>query len=212
MYLGVYVLPLLLSDADFLIKTAREAIESYLNNRELPERPNSLPSSLVRPAAAFVTINKLQSGENKELRGCIGVCETESPLVDIVIEMAIASSTRDPRFPPLLANELGEIVLEISILTPLSLINVKSPKDYPNIIRVGRDGLVVHWRGLSGTLLPQVSIEYDWSPEEFLSNVCVKAGAPSSSWLFGDAKIYRFQAEIFGESSPRGPVVLRNPH
>ena len=210
-YLGGYVLPLLLSDAGFLIRTAREAIESYLKNGKLIERPSPLSSTLVEPAAAFVTINKFQSGGNKELRGCIGVCETESPLVDVVIEMAVAASARDPRFPPLLAKELGEIVLEISILSTLSLVNVKSPKDYLNTIRVGKDGLVFHWRGLSGILLPQVSVEYDWGPEEFLSNVCVKAGAPSNSWLLGDAKIYRFQAEIFGETSPRGPVVMRNP-
>jgi uncharacterized protein (TIGR00296 family) len=64
---------------------------------------------------------------------------------------------------------------------------------------------MVQWRGRQGLLLPQVAVEQGWNAEDFLVNTCFKAGLPPDAWLTG-AKVYTFQADVFSEVSPRGPV------
>ena len=103
-------------------------------------------------------------------------------------------------------NEFDKVLIEISVLTPLELINVKSPLEYPQKVKVGEDGLVFEWEWGSGLLLPQVAIEYGWDAGEFLENVCMKAGAPPDSWLRKDIKIYKFNAIIWEETKDKKVV------
>jgi hypothetical protein len=91
-------------------------------------------------------------------------------------------------------------------MTPLKLLEVKNPKEYPKLIKVGRDGLVIEKGFQSGLLLPQVPVEYGWDEETFLSECCMKACLPPDSWLSRDVKIYSFTAEVFTEDTPGGNV------
>ncbi|MFQ6134903.1 MAG: TIGR00296 family protein, partial [Nitrososphaerales archaeon] len=156
----------------------------------------------------FVTLNTA-SPTGRELRGCIGHPLPERPLVDALIDAAICSAARDPRFPRISPEELEDLVVEVSILTPPERISVSSPKEYCNHIQVGEDGLIVRWRFGSGLLLPQVPVEYGWGPEDFLCHTCMKAGATPDHWLTPDAEIYKFKAIVFDETTPRGRVVRR---
>jgi len=194
-----------LEEGAYLVKLARMAIEAYLQGR-LPREPEGAPESLRQKRGVFVT---LKTYPGHELRGCIGFPYPMYELIDATIRAAIASATEDPRFPPLTIEELEETVVEVSVLTPPEEVSYSDPRQLPELIKIGVDGLMIEAGGLSGLLLPQVPVEYKWTPEEYLMHLCIKAGLPSTYWLTGRAKIYRFTAQIFEEESPRGRVVER---
>ena len=155
----------------------------------------------------FVTLNYIDNHKQEQLRGCIGFPIAQKSLYRSIIDASIAAATQDPRFPPVDKKELAEIVFEVSILTPPEQIKVQNPMEYLNAIKIGRDGLILTWRYGSGLLLPQVPVEFKWDIEEYLANLCYKAGAPPDIWLMSDSKLYSFQAYIYRESDPNGNVV-----
>jgi len=83
---------------------------------------------------------------------------------------------------------------------------VESPREYPAKIKVGRDGLIVEKGLYKGLLLPQVPVEWGWDEEEFLCQCCIKAGLMPDCWLEPQTKIYKFQAIIYEETQPNGPI------
>lgn len=174
-------------ERSYLLRAAREAIRTELEDAksEVPPRP---PRSLLERQGAFVTLHK-----GRLLRGCIGFIEGVKPLLDTVREVAVKAAFEDPRFPPLMTAELGEVHIEISVLSPLELVADVST------IEVGTHGLVLEIAGRRGLLLPQVAVEYGWDREEFLRNTAQKAGFPQDAWRRPDARIYRFSADVFGE-------------
>ncbi|MFQ6081597.1 MAG: TIGR00296 family protein [Candidatus Bathyarchaeia archaeon] len=189
----------------FLVKLARKAVEEYLKTGSTMKAPEDTPPKLMERCGVFVTLNSLRHGR-RELRGCIGFPYPTTPLVQAVIESAINSATQDPRFYPVSLDELDHIVFEVSVLTPPQLIEVEKPMDYPSKIKVGQDGLIVERGHYKGLLLPQVPIEWNWEEEEFLCQCCIKAGFSPDSWLLKGTKIYKFQAIIFEEKSPKGEI------
>lgn len=181
-------------EGDFLVKLARRAIETYLNEKIIINVPEDTPDTLKEDMGAFVTINS--SGQ---LRGCIGYPEPIKPLVNSVIEVAVSASVQDPRFTPVTVDELDGINVEVSVLTRPEIIKVDRPSKYPENIVVGEDGLIVESSFCRGLLLPQVAVEWQWDVEEFLSNTCMKAGLNSNCWLEPEIKIYKFKSQIFEE-------------
>jgi AmmeMemoRadiSam system protein B/AmmeMemoRadiSam system protein A len=135
---------------------------------------------------AFVTIEK-----RGMLRGCIGHIKGTKPLYITVEEMAAAAAFDDPRFPPITKEELKDLSIEISVLTPFKQItDVKE-------IEVGKHGIYMERGFYSGLLLPQVATEYGWDRNTFLEQTCRKAGLPPDAWKDKDTKIYIFSADIF---------------
>ena len=194
---------LTIDEGEFLVKLARKSIEEHLSGRRV-EPPTPPSERLAEKRGVFVTLYRYPS---KELRGCIGLPYPTHRLVDAVIHAAISSATADPRFPPVRLREMDEIVIEVSVLTKPEEIKYDDPKKLPEKIVIGRDGLIIEAGGFSGLLLPQVPVEYNWTPEEYLMHLSLKAGLPSTYWLTGRARIYRFTAQIFAEKTPRGEIV-----
>jgi uncharacterized protein (TIGR00296 family) len=194
-----------LEEGKFLVRLARNAVKEYLATGRIVKAPARTPEKLFECCGVFVTINRLENGE-KKLRGCIGYPYPTSPLVEAVIDSAVNAATRDPRFYSLSSSELGNVVFEVSVLTPPEIVEVGNPKEYLGKIQVGEDGLIVEKAGYKGLLLPQVPVEWEWCEEEFLCQCCVKAGLSPDSWLTKGAKIYKFQAIVFEEESPQGEV------
>ena len=192
-------------EGEFLVKLARETVTQYLKNGKTLKPPKETPAKLFQQCGVFVTINT-SHGLERNLRGCIGYPYPTSPLVEAVIDSAINASTQDPRFEPITLDELGNVVFEVSVLTPPELVKTSNPKEYVKQIKVGEDGLIIERGYHKGLLLPQVPIEWGWAEEEFLCQCCMKAGLPPDSWLTKDAKIYKFRAIIFDEESPNGPI------
>jgi len=194
-----------LDEGKFLVELARNTVTEYLKTRKRLTAPQSAPKKLFEQCGVFVTLNTVQHGE-KQLRGCIGYPYPTLPLVEAVIESAIAAATQDPRFYPLSLNELDNVVFEVSVLTPPELITVQKPDEYVTKVKIGEDGLIVEKGLYKGLLLPQVPVEWKWDEEEFLCQCCVKAGLPLDSWLTKGTKIYKFQAIIFEEETPHGKI------
>jgi len=170
----------------FLLSLARDTIMATLQNRELPQvRVDE--SELTKHCGAFVTLHK-----NGQLRGCIGSLIGEKPLYLTVQEMAIEAAFRDPRFPPVSLEEMKNIEIEISVLSPLERITDV------NQIKVGVHGIYLIKGFNRGVLLPQVATEHGWDRDTFLDHTCLKAGLPPGCWRSG-AEIYIFSAEIFSE-------------
>ena len=167
-----------------LLRIAREAVEAAVRGE--PYAPRADSAALTEPRGAFVTL-KIEG----QLRGCIGVTEPLYPLAEAVARMGRSAALQDPRFPPVTREELGELDIEISTLTPI--VPLLSPED----VEIGRHGLVIRHEGRSGLLLPQVPVEWGWERDEFLAHVCLKAGLPQDAWR--DAELFTFEAEVFSE-------------
>jgi hypothetical protein len=193
-------------EAAFLVKLARRAVERNLKDGTMISPPEDVPEKLKEPRGVFVTINAVRQGR-RILRGCIGFPYPTYPLVRAVIEAAVDSATRDPRFPPLSINELSHVVFEVSVLTPPELIQVSSPKEYPSKVKIGVDGLIVERGFNKGLLLPQVPVEWGWDSMEFLCQCCMKAGLTPDCWVLKGTKVYKFSCILIMELEPQGRIV-----
>jgi AmmeMemoRadiSam system protein B/AmmeMemoRadiSam system protein A len=174
-------------DKTFLLNIARQAIATELSGKELLF-PQRMSEALQLQLNAFVTLNK-----HDELRGCIGTFRAPGPLYETIAQMARQAAFSDPRFMPVTKEELPDLDIEISVLTPMKRIY------NPDSVVVGRDGLYMRRGNYAGVLLPQVPVEQGWGRIEFLDHTCLKAGLPTSAWKDKQTELYVFQAEIFGE-------------
>ncbi len=192
------------SDGELAVQIACAAIEARLLSR--PMRAFEVPVRFQEKAGAFVTLNGHPDGE---LRGCIGYPQPFFPLAKTIEKAAEAAATDDPRFPPMRPDEWDRVTVEVSILTPPRLIEVKKPKEMPAHVTIGVDGLSIAQGAYRGILLPQVAVEEHFDAADFLSQACMKAGLLADAWLDPATRVYTFQAEVFAEVGPRGPVVRR---
>ena len=200
-----------LEEGKVLIKFARENIEHFLQNSKRIIVPDDLRKKFTDKYGAFVTLN-VQNVEGNPLRGCIGYIEPKFSLYETVHRVSVSSAIEDSRFPPVTLEEMDNIVIELSILTPPKLIAVSDPKDYIEKIVIGRDGLIVEKGMRRGLLLPQVPVDHDrnWGVETFLEHTCNKAWLSPEAWRdIKSTKIYSFQAILFEEEEPRGEVVRK---
>jgi AmmeMemoRadiSam system protein A len=172
-----------------LLKLARDTITQYVTEGKKPPLPEAT-GMLKEPCGCFVTIH-----EHGQLRGCIGNMIGRGPLVELVQEMAIASATQDPRFHSLSKEELSEIDVEISVLSPMRRITDV------NEIEVGKHGILMSRGICQGVLLPQVATEYKWDRQTFIEHTCLKAGLPTDAWKDPETNIEIFSAQVFGEKS-----------
>ena len=144
-----------LSDGEFLVKTVREVIESYLSSNE--RLKIDAEEKFRKKLGVFVT---LESHPKKELRGCIGYPYPTEPLITALTNAAISAAVHDPRFPPVTKKEFERLVVEITVLTEPKPIEVKDRKELPKRIVVGKHGLIIEYGPFSGLLLPQVPADY----------------------------------------------------
>jgi len=182
------------------VKFARTVVEESVKNKNKSD--TKLGGVFLEKHGAFVTINTYP---DHNLRGCIGI---PMPVMSLkkAIEEGAESATQDPRFPNLAENELNDVIVEVTVLSPPLEIMVDDPKNYLENIKIGRDGLIVEKGFYKGLLLPQVPIEQKWDKETFLSQTCMKAGLMPDAWFDKDTKIFRFSGQVFYETSPRGDI------
>ena len=167
-----------------LVRLARQAVqEAVESGLVLKYEPNI--SNLKVFKGGFVTLTKKGT-----LRGCIGFIEPIYPLCQTVIQAAYYAALEDRRFGPVTANELKDLEIEVSVLSPLTRIT------QAGLVQVGKHGLDIAQGGRRGLLLPQVAVENGWTRDEFLAEACLKAGLPEDAWKKG-AEIYTFEAIVF---------------
>lgn len=173
-----------------LLQLARSAIVAHLAGLPIPAVEE--PELKLAHAGAFVS---LHLGEL--LRGCIGYVDDSRSLPEALAETAMAAASRDPRFPPLTLEELEQVNIEISILSPLQKTAA------PTEITLGRHGVMIKFDTHCGLLLPQVALRRNWDVEFFLEQVCRKADLPADAWKDAKAAIFIFTAEVFSENQFR---------
>ena len=170
-----------------LLALARAAL------RSVGGRPTQLPALDAalgdQRRAAFVTLTR-----RDQLRGCIGTLATDRPLKSSIAELAVSSATEDPRFPRVKDDEIDDLRIELSVLSP--------PVDAtPDDVEVGKHGLIVERGFRRGLLLPQVATEHNFTREQFLNATCMKAGLPAGAWTEPGTRLQTFTAEVFGEDA-----------
>jgi len=170
-----------------LLKIARETVDSTVTG-SAPVGYDIDDPVLNTGCGAFVTIHRLGN-----LRGCIGNITATTPLWMTVMTMAEEASMRDPRFPPVSPDELEDIDIEISAISPLQKIgDIKE-------IEVGKHGILIRKGFSQGLLLPQVAAENGFDRISFLEHTCLKAGLARNCYREQGCEIFIFSAVVFGE-------------
>lgn len=182
-----------LSEADrrSLLELARRAIAEAVS----PQKPDGrIPDSklFAEKRGVFVTLHA-----RGRLRGCIGVVEAFEPLNESIGRCAVNAALRDPRFSPVRVEELPELEIELSLLSPLEPI-------LPENIEIGRHGLLISQGAKRGLLLPQVAVERKLGREQFLEETCRKAGLNAQAWQEPGTQILGFSCEVFSEAESMG--------
>jgi AmmeMemoRadiSam system protein A len=185
-------------DKAILLQLAKESIRYGLQaGKPLMLDISSLPESLQQTRASFVTLHK-----HGQLRGCIGSIIPTRPLALDVSHNAFAAAFQDPRFPPVQADELDDLDVEISILSMPEPIEFTSEEDLLEKIRPGIDGLILKEGPYSGTFLPSV---WEQIPDkrEFLRQLKRKAGLPADYWS-PTIRVFRYTTDSFSEKDLAG--------
>ena len=178
----------------FLLKIARESLAAAVQGQALPPiKLDELPAVLRMDGASFVTLT-----EAGRLRGCIGALAAYQPLALDVQEHAVAAALQDFRFAPVGPDELPDIAIEVSILTPQEPLAYEGPADLVRKLRPGVDGVTLQNQFQKATFLPQV-----WetlpNPEEFLSHLCLKMGSKANQWREKHLQVFTYQVQEFNE-------------
>ncbi len=175
-----------------LVAAARQTLQEKIGAGPAAGAPDLRRyPELKRAHGMFVTLRK-----HGELRGCIGRIEASEPLARLVPDVALDAALRDSRFSPVTAQELPELQVEVSVLTPPVKI-AKAEEIVP-----GRDGVILESQGHSGVFLPQVWEESGWTRIEFLRQLASqKAGLPPEAWQ--QATLSVFEDQAFGEEAPQ---------
>lgn len=175
-------------EEELALKVARESLESFFKKRVIPEFQIK-EKGLIKPLGCFVTLRK-----NGVLRGCLGEFEPSDPLWKVIRRVTLKTAFTDFRFPAVTEDELSEIKIEISVMSPKKRIT-----DWRKI-KLGKQGVVIEGYGRAGTFLPDVALETNWSLEEFLSHLCQeKAGLPKNCYQDSNVKIYVFEVQKIKE-------------
>ncbi len=173
-----------------LLSLARKSIEEELFGKRLNIEEKEISQKLKQKRGCFVTLNK-----NHDLRGCIGTILPYQPLFKCVIDNAKNAAFQDPRFRPLSKEEFSKIKIEISVLTEPKEITFSTPEELIEKLQPGKHGVIIEKYGFSATFLPQVW-EHFRTKEEFLGNLCLKAGLSPNCWK-ENCKVLVYEAEVF---------------
>ena len=180
-------------EGNLAVRSARGTIDYVCAKKPRPVQ--ELTPVFREKRGVFVTISK-----HGELRGCIGLPYPVMPLGEAIEHAAAAAAREDPRFPPVKKEELGDISVEVTILTVPTLLEAR-PSERPKKVEVGRHGLIVRGMGTSGLLLPQVATEYGWDAATFLEHTCMKAGLTGNCWKNESVEFLTFEGQIFSEKT-----------
>jgi AmmeMemoRadiSam system protein A len=186
------------TDRRSLLALARRAITEAVSHQK---PAGKIPDSgiLAEKRGVFVTLHL-----RGRLRGCIGIVEAHEPLGEAIAHAAASAALHDPRFSPVPPEEVAELQIEISLLSPLEPLR-------PENVEIGKHGLLIIQGANRGLLLPQVAAEHTLSREQFLDETCHKAGLKPLAWQEPETEILGFTCEVFSEGSEGGVAAQQSP-
>lgn len=176
-----------------VVGLAWRAIRHYLEHGDkyIPDAKEYTEELFLKENGVFVTLKKFN-----KLRGCIGNIEGNDKVYLSIADNAVAAAFYDPRFPPVLADELGEIELEVSILTKPRRFNYENLDELIAFLEKDKPGVIVEHDGLTATYLPSVWEELP-KVADFLTSLCLKAGLPQDIWQTEKITIRTYKAIIY---------------
>ncbi len=186
------------SDRKFMLELARKTVTNAADRGLAEPRPpapevKDAPAKLAQKRACFVTLTK-----GGVLRGCIGNLLPQAPLYQAIMENARGAALRDPRFPPVSADEVNDLRIEISVLSEPQPLQFSSPADLLGKLKAHEDGVLLKIGGRMATFLPQVWAQL---PEkaDFLDHLAQKAGCERDAWRGNDVSVSIYHVECFEE-------------
>jgi len=184
-----------IDNKNYLLQLARKAIERYSDNHSILQIDDGdLDDEIKVKRATFITLTK-----NNELRGCMGELQPKEKLYQSIINNSLASAFLDPRFYPIAKDEIDDIKIEISILSPVKKSpSFKHQQELLTYLDNNKPGILIEKNGHQATFLPQVWLELP-NPADFLSQLCLKAGLAENQWQNLDINISEYQVEHFKE-------------
>jgi AmmeMemoRadiSam system protein A len=182
-----------------LVQVARKTLLERFGSKLETEQEQRLALSLAHPAlqvkaGTFVTL-KIEH----QLRGCIGSFACSEFLIEGVKTNVINAAFNDPRFPPLAAEELNQVTIEISVLTPSQPLPYENSADLIAKLRPCVDGVIIRKGCHGATFLPQVWEQLP-GPEVFLAQLCMKAGLGANAWRNDKLDVEIYQVQCFDEA------------
>jgi len=164
-----------------LVKLAKDAVEVYVTEGDIPQPPQKLTPEMKKKAGTFVSIHK-----RGKLRGCIGTFEpTQKNVAQEIIANAVSSATRDPRFSPITPDELPYLDYNVDVLT------TPEPVEDRDQLDTKRYGVIVECGMRNGLLLPD--LEGVDSVDEQIDICRQKAGIDPDEPI----KLYRFEVKRY---------------
>jgi AmmeMemoRadiSam system protein A len=179
-----------------LLALARQSLVETIVHSRMPDVP-VITGRLTERQGAFVSLHL-----GTRLRGCVGQTRADHSLAETVAQCAIGAAVGDPRFAPVMPEEVAELTIEISVLSepqPLRWQDIELWNDG----EVGKHGLLAVRGRLRGFLLPQVARGRHWSAKRFMEETCRKAGFDPGLWQDGETQFFGFTVEAFSEAGSR---------
>ncbi len=181
-----------IQEGQTLLEHARRTIALRLGRNQMSEARESSPV-FQQQGATFVTLKK-----RGQLRGCIGNLEPVGTIWEGIRENALNAAFHDHRFSPLKPEEFDEVHIDISLLTPATSLDYMDAQDLLLKLRPGRDGVILSKGTARATFLPQVWQQLP-RPEDFLGQLCRKAGLHETAWRDMHPAIKVYQVQCFAE-------------
>jgi len=178
------------TDRRLLLELARQSIAEAVSHQK-PALSFPRGGVFAEKLGVFVTLHL-----RGRLRGCIGVVEPYEALSKTVPHCAVSAALQDPRFSAVRQEEVADLQIEISLLSPLQPVR-------PEEVEIGKHGLLISNGPHRGLLLPQVAVEHKLAREPFLEETCRKAGLPTNAWRQPETEILGFTCEVFSEDAPQ---------
>jgi AmmeMemoRadiSam system protein A len=181
-------------DKHYLLQLARHVISNRLSKKTSLPLPEKKVPAFEEKNGCFVTLHL-----NSQLRGCIGIIEPVKPLIIGIKEYAIHAAFDDPRFSPVSQDELGNISIEISLLTRPMPLTFRDAEDLTSQLKPGVHGVILSKGYHRATFLPQVWEQLP-DPKDFLTHLCRKAGMDKSCWKDAQTVVEVYEVEYFSET------------
>ena len=190
-----------------LVQLARLAISKKMDGKKIIETAEAKGifgsdfEAVCMEQGAFVTLTIGGS-----LRGCIGSLVAEGPLWESVRDTALNAAFGDTRFTPLSKEEIADVKIEVSVLSPLREMKYSNWRDLLSSLQPGAHGLLLRFaNGAGATYLPQVWEQIP-KKEDFLSSLCMKAGMPPSAWKAEKPEAFTYTVQMAEENSGKHPA------
>jgi AmmeMemoRadiSam system protein A len=179
-------------EREILLDLALQAVKATAEGKMVPSvNLDQFPARLRSPAATFVTLS--HAGV---LRGCIGTTQPQLPMAQDVVERARSAASKDPRFPPIKPDEVAQLEIEISVLTPPQPLQFSTAQQLLDSLQPGTDGVIIQKGMHRATFLPQVWERID-DPKTFLELLCQKASLHRDAWYTEEIQVATYQVESF---------------